>query len=230
MSVDTKTASADDLSMPLCAGLSYHKDAIDSKTEQALRSFLYGPMMKPRKWQNGPGSGSKGPVRRVQQYGYSYDYATKRITAAEPIPPELQQLIKDLQEKKLLQAEVNQIIVNEYLPGQGITAHTDDVRWFGEKISSLRLFGGCKMVIADPRSADTLAKGLYLDPRSILEFAGKARWERTHAIPAVKVDLVKQLDGSVTKIPRKTSVSITFRQVVPSAIPKPPEPSKTPEK
>lgn len=87
------------------------------------------------------------------------------------------------------------------------------------------------MMIADPRSADTLTKGIYLEPRSLLTLTGKARWELTHSIPAVKVDLIKQIDGSITKIPRQTSGPLgpSPFQVVPSALPKPAEPSKTTE-
>jgi len=217
MAKDVKTEAVAHLkdAYPDIPGLMYHKDVIDKKTEQSLWSFLYGTMMKPRKWSNGPGGAM---ARRVQQYGYEYNYNSKSILPADPIPLELQTLITELQEKKLLPNEVNQIIVNEYRPGQGITAHTDDVRWFGEQISSLTLHSGCKMIMAD-RSASVI-QGIYLEPRSILTLTGPARCSFTHMIPSVKKDLVKNSTGETITIPRGTRVSITFRQVLPGAISK----------
>lgn len=199
-------------------GMVYFENVIDRKTESALLAFLYGPMMHPRKWEPGPGSGN-AVVRRVQQFGYAYDYGTKTIRPAPPIPPELQSLIKSLQGKKLLNEYVNQIIVNEYLPGQGITAHTDHAYWFGDQICSLSLQSGCKMILHD-RTTD-LHKSVYLKPRSLLSLTGPARWRFTHAIPATKSDTIIQPDKSQITKPRSTRVSITFRQVVDAAIPPP---------
>lgn len=111
-----------------------------------------------------------------------------------------------LTEKKLLDGKTNQIIINEYIPGQGITAHTDHIKWFGEQISSLTLNSGCNMIFS---KAGTESQTVYLDPKSMIILTGPSRWEYTHAIAAVKKDKV-----GTRVIPRHTRISVTFRQVI----------------
>jgi alkylated DNA repair dioxygenase AlkB len=192
-------------------GMTYHKDVIDQKTESALLAFLYGPFGKPRAWQDGPGGGSRS--RRVQQYGYAYDYASLSITSAPPIPDELQRLISELQQKGLLNKHVNQIIVNEYKPGQGITPHVDHVKWFGEEVASLTLQSGCKMILSNP--SKSINQSIYLDRKSLIRLTGLARWHFLHSIAATKSDPIKNTQtNQINMKPRGTRVSITFRQVV----------------
>lgn len=182
-------------------GLTYFREVVDSKTESEVYSFL-----GEQKWSPGP-SGPDG--RRVQQYGYSYDYMTKTIKPAPPVPTELATLIAGLQEKKVLNDKVNQIIVNEYTPGQGITPHTDNKKWFGEQIASLTLNSGCNMTM----KRGSIIRTIYLEPRSLLLLAGKSRWEYTHSIAPTKSDRIKNPDGTSQTLKRGTRVSITFRQV-----------------
>lgn len=64
--------------------------------------------------------------RRVQHYGYKYNYKKQNVDdsmKADPIPDFLQ-----------LFNQFDQVIVNEYLPGQGISAHIDCVPCFDEHI------------------------------------------------------------------------------------------------
>jgi alkylated DNA repair dioxygenase AlkB len=180
-------------------GLSLCPNAINKETESQLYKFLME-----QKWVAGPG-GKNG--RRVQQYGYSYDYTTKTIKDAPPIPQVLSDLILKLTEQKLLNGKINQIIVNEYVPGQGITPHTDHVKWFGEQISSLTLGSGCNMIFGKMDSK--ICETIYLEPRSLIMLTGESRWKFTHSIPAVKKDKV-----GTKIIPRGTRLSITFRQVL----------------
>lgn len=68
--------------------------------------------------------------REVQHYGYYYNYRTRNIY--EPAPPfsekitELRNiLIYICQRLGLGEINFNQCIINKYLPGQGISEHTD---------------------------------------------------------------------------------------------------------
>ena len=67
--------------------------------------------------------------RRVQHYGWRYDYKARAITPDMHIgalPDWLQQLAQRLHdETNLFDRVPEQVIVNEYLPGQGIAMHTD---------------------------------------------------------------------------------------------------------
>ncbi|MEQ8306346.1 MAG: alpha-ketoglutarate-dependent dioxygenase AlkB [Hoeflea sp.] len=101
----------------------------------------------------------------------------------------------------------DQVIVNEDLPGQGISAHVDCVPCFDDTIVSLSLLSHCEMVFRDKRSKARLA--VILEPRSAVVVAGPARYEWTHEIPARKSD---GIDGK--KVDRSRRVSLTFRKTV----------------
>ncbi len=80
--------------------------------------------------------------RRVQQYGYRYDYKS-RTTRSEmylgPLPSWLEALAEILLGRNVFLVRPDQVIVNEYQPGQGIAAHVDCVPCFTDTIASLSL-------------------------------------------------------------------------------------------
>jgi alkylated DNA repair dioxygenase AlkB len=134
-------------------GLTYYSNVITSEEETKLLAWL-----ETKPWSPGPGG------RRVQHYGYAYDYTTKTLQPAPVIPEPLQHLATQLVEKKVLSKIPAQIIVNEYLPGQGIGPHIDHTKWFGEEVASLSLQSATTMQFA--RASDKIE--LRLDPRSLL--------------------------------------------------------------
>jgi hypothetical protein len=76
--------------------------------------------------------------RRVQHYGYAYDYKQRRITAEAkigPLPDWLQELALRLVSDKFFTDAPDQAIINEYQPGQGISAHVDCLPCFGPTIA-----------------------------------------------------------------------------------------------
>ncbi|MDJ0842461.1 MAG: alpha-ketoglutarate-dependent dioxygenase AlkB, partial [Acidobacteriota bacterium] len=80
--------------------------------------------------------------RRVQHYGYKYDYKARAIDHRMRIgdlPPWAQALGERLIDEAGLPALPDQLIINEYQPGQGISAHTDCVPCFDSHIESLSL-------------------------------------------------------------------------------------------
>lgn len=140
--------------------------------------------------------------RRVQHYGYKYDYKARAVTADSylgPLPGWLMPVTQKLPFKP------DQAIVNEYLPGQGISAHVDCVPCFSDTIASLSLGSGAVMQFTNGQEKHDL----YLEPRSLIILSGPARYKWTHAIPARKSDMV---DGF--KIERGRRVSLTFRTVI----------------
>lgn len=137
--------------------------------------------------------------RRVQHYGYEYNYKPPYdLSDAPPIPDLFLKYGRQIDQK------FNQVIVNEYTPGQGIGKHIDHKRLFGDRIASLSLGSGVAMIF---RSND-LVKEFYIQPRTLIIMEEDARWKFTHEIPSRKSDLVQ---GKT--VPRKTRVSLTFRIV-----------------
>lgn len=147
--------------------------------------------------------------RRVQHYGYRYDYKARQARREDylgPLPDLFQHLAERLTSEGHFQAVPDQVIVNEYQPGQGISAHIDCRPCFGETIASLSLLSTCVMRFASQRSSRHME--LLLQPDSLLVMAGQARHEWTHAIPARKTDLV---EGKRSQRTRR--ISLTFRQM-----------------
>src|SRR5688572_23508333 len=75
--------------------------------------------------------------RRVQHYGFRYDYQARRVDRYRylgALPPFATPIAGKLVERSLMSQLPDQLIVNEYLPGQGITAHVDCEPCFAETI------------------------------------------------------------------------------------------------
>ncbi|WP_339106767.1 alpha-ketoglutarate-dependent dioxygenase AlkB [Roseovarius rhodophyticola] len=147
--------------------------------------------------------------RRVQHYGYRYDYKARQARREDflgPLPDLFQHLAERLTSEGQFQTVPDQVIINEYQPGQGISAHIDCQPCFGETIASLSLLSACVMRFASLRSSRHM--DLLLQPNSLLVMAGEARHDWTHAIPARKTDLV---EGQTSQRTRR--ISLTFRQM-----------------
>lgn len=147
--------------------------------------------------------------RRVQHYGYKYDYKARMVTPElylGPLPDWLMSPANRLHSEGLFSAIPDQAIINEYLPGQGISAHIDCVSCFGREIGGISLGSACVMEFTHPHH-DKQTK--VLEPCSLFVLSGPARYEWQHCIPARKSDVM----GGI-KINRARRISITFRKVI----------------
>ena len=145
--------------------------------------------------------------RRVQHYGYRYDYKSRQARRGDylgPLPELFQQLAERLTAEGHFQSAPDQGIVNEYQPGQGISAHIDCQPCFGETIASLSLLSACVMRFASQTPSQQMA--LHLQPASLLVLKDEARHMWTHAIPSRKTDI---FDGQ--RYIRSRRISLTFR-------------------
>ena len=145
--------------------------------------------------------------RRVQHYGYRYDYKARQARRADhlgPLPVLFQQLAERLTAEGHFQNVPDQVIVNEYQPGQGISPHIDCQPCFGETIASLSLLSACVMRFASQIHSQQTE--LHLQPASLLVLKGDSRHMWTHAIPSRKTDVV---EGQ--KHTRSRRISLTFR-------------------
>ncbi|MCI4664540.1 MAG: alpha-ketoglutarate-dependent dioxygenase AlkB [Neomegalonema sp.] len=147
--------------------------------------------------------------RRVQHYGYRYDYRARQIAKVDHLgapPPWLSDIRSRLVADGWFDRQPDQVIVNEYLPGQGIAPHVDCRPCFGDAIASLTLISGCEMAFQNLSSSARVA--VFLAPRALLILTGEARHCWTHGIAARKSD---HADGN--RIWRGRRISLTFRQV-----------------
>ena len=148
--------------------------------------------------------------RRVQHYGYKYDYKARAIDESMflgPLPEWAITLGSTLVDRNLFPFAPDQLIVNEYDPGQGIYAHVDCEPCFKDTIASITLGSGCTM---DFTSVETGEKrSVYLRSRSIVVLTGESRYDWRHAIAARKSDVV---DGE--RIQRSRRISLTYRNVI----------------
>ncbi|MBB19848.1 MAG: hypothetical protein CMP20_10365 [Rickettsiales bacterium] len=145
----------------------------------------------------------KNKSRRVQHYGFEYDYKQRTVKPTEPMP----EWAIDVATKIDADAQFDQLIVNEYLPGQGITPHTDAI-CFGPKIASLSLGSHCVMRF----TKETKVVDVYLPRRSLVVLTGPARSQWKHQILSRKED-PHPLDLERT-LARSRRVSVTLRTVL----------------
>lgn len=145
--------------------------------------------------------------RRVQHYGYRYDYKARNARKEDylgPLPALFERLGERLTSEGHFQTVPDQVIVNEYQPGQGISAHIDCQPCFGETIASLSLLSACVMRFAFHLPSQQMDLGLQ--PASLLVLKDEARHLWTHAIPPRKSDII-----AGQKHHRSRRISLTFR-------------------
>lgn len=183
---------------PTIAGLLLVPDFIDREQERRLLETVDNEL-----W-------SSELKRRVQHYGYRYDYKSRAVRSEcylGPLPDWLAELAVGLVERGVMPEVPDQVIVNEYMPGQGIAAHVDCPPCFGEHIASLSLGSQCLMEFT---SLDKAERGTVpLPGRSLLALRGAARYGWKHAIPPRQSDSI-----GGRRVPRGRRVSLTFRKVI----------------
>ncbi|MGH3848453.1 MAG: alpha-ketoglutarate-dependent dioxygenase AlkB [Pseudonocardiaceae bacterium] len=148
--------------------------------------------------------------RRVQHYGYRYDYTRKTVDHdlyLGPLPDWAGALEERLRRDGYAPRRLDQLIVNEYLPGQGIAPHIDCVPCFADTILSLSLGSSCILTMSQRKLETKLP--VLLEPGGLLVMAGEARYGWLHGIASRKSD---KYDGR--NLSRGRRVSLTFRTVL----------------
>ena len=138
--------------------------------------------------------------RRRQLYGATYGPGD----AAEPtIPIWGRELAERMHREGWSERPFDQMLVNEYEPGQGIALHHDH-RPFDRTVVSLSLLSSWVMEFRNPKVGQRAA--MLLERRSLLVLNDEARYEWQHGIARRKSD---RWQGNV--IPRSRRLSVTFR-------------------
>ena len=152
--------------------------------------------------------------RRVKHYGRKFSYVKRTVdldSDASDIPQAIRDVVLDRVASRDGELGVlenfDQVTVNEYQPGVGLSPHVDTHSAFGDTIISLSLHCGTVMVF---RRGGRRPRAVYLPARSLLIMSGEARWAWEHYIPHRKSDVLAN-GKTVTRNRRR--VSLTCRTV-----------------
>lgn len=179
-------------------GLTYMPDFITPQEEAELISIIdQQPWLTDLK-------------RRVQHYGWKYDYTARRVDETMrlgPLPNWLMDYCKRLYDGGHFRKLPDQVIINEYMPSQGIASHVDCVPCFEETIASLSIASPCVMDFTHTTTQEKISH--LLEPRSLVIFSHDARYRWKHGIAARKTD---RHEGQI--IQRSRRISLTFRNMI----------------
>jgi alkylated DNA repair dioxygenase AlkB len=178
----------DDPDTPGIPGLSYLREYITEHEEGELTAVIDSASWDTT-WD-----------RRRQLYGAGYGNSS---SPQVPLPAWGLVLANRLHQDHLSDQLFNQMLVNEYQPGQGIALHRD-YKPFDRTVVSVSLLSD---VVMDFRhTQDERRFSLLLERRSALILSDEARYDWEHGIARRKND---RWQGLV--IPRQRRLSVTFR-------------------
>lgn len=176
--------------LPSIAGLTYVADFVTDAEEVELVTAIdaghWDTTWDRRRQSYGEAYGRKGPVDPLPEWGRTL---ADRIYARGQSPHPF-----------------DQMLVNEYLPGQGIAMHTDYAS-FDRAVASVSLLSACVMELDHPALATR--RSILLEPRSLLVISDEARYQWRHGIARRKRD---RWQGS--SFLRRRRLSVTFRRRV----------------
>lgn len=194
--------SKTDISIELAkeiVGLELYPDFITEKEEKELIKVIDNSL-----WLN-------DLKRRVQHYGYKYDYRARKIDNSlylGELPNWCKIVYQKMIDEKIIDFVPDQAIVNEYEVGQGISSHIDCEPCFGDTIISLSLNSSC--IINFEKVLNSKHKiGIFVEPKTLLVMKNESRFDWFHGIPQRKSD---KFNNEITK--RERRISITFRKVI----------------
>lgn len=177
-------------------GLRFIPNFINAEEEQTLLEYIDA-----QPW-------NTSLSRRTQHYGYEYNYTDKEAKKpTTPIPESFEYLMERLVERGVLTERPDQLIINEYKPGQGIAPHTDHVKYFADGIVSISLGAPVVMdFLLSPSGGKQIKKSGVLTRRSALLMRGPARYKWRHGI-------ANRMSDPPPVGKRERRVSLTFRKM-----------------
>ena len=141
------------------AGLEYYAGFISTSEGQTLLTAI-----DTQPWEQ-----AGNAPRRVQQYGFKYEHALRELSkeGALSLPAWLQPLVDRVVALGIIDPAPHQVIINEYLPGQGIRPHVDHPQHFGPTVVSISL-GSSAIMRFTSLSDPTIVKDIFLEPGSLV--------------------------------------------------------------
>lgn len=131
--------------------------------------------------------------RKTQHYGYLYDYSNPKKEKTTPIPDCFDSIINKL--NTIYNIHPDQLIINEYKPGQFISPHIDNIQLFEDNIASISLGSECTIQFINQNDIYKIVA----ERRSIIILSGDSRYNYTH-------EIIKNSNSGIR-------VSLTFRKM-----------------
>ncbi|KAA3438403.1 alpha-ketoglutarate-dependent dioxygenase AlkB [Rufibacter hautae] len=146
--------------------------------------------------------------RRLQYYGYRNELESpyNLVEFPIPMPPLIHKVSEQITEQGIVSLKPDQVIINEYFPGEGLRPHKDR-NYFENQICGVNLGSGCIMKFIHIKNKDVV--DVEVPRRSVYVMQDDARYKWNHSIPSRKKDVV---DGNVKH--RERRLSITYRKVI----------------
>jgi len=179
---------ADEQTIPPISGLRYLPEYVTVEEEAKLVQLIDSEPWD-TSWE-----------RRRQLYGATYGPGEG---STRPIPDWGRALAERMHEEGVSERPFDQMLVNEYEPGQGIALHHDH-KPFDRIVVSLSLLSPVVMDFRNPATGER--SSMALERRSLLILGDDARYVWQHGIARRKND---RLEGTV--VPRRRRLSVTFR-------------------
>ncbi|RYD78253.1 MAG: alpha-ketoglutarate-dependent dioxygenase AlkB [Sphingobacteriales bacterium] len=151
-------------------------------------------------------------LRRLQYYGFRNELEKPYDLISIPlsIPPQIAKLAAQITDKNILNQLPDQVIINEYVPGEGIKPHKDR-NYYENQICGVNLGSGCVMRFIKGKNIEVV--DIEIPRRSLYIMQDDARAKWSHGIPPRKKD---NINGALHHRDRR--VSITYRKVKPSKV------------
>ena len=173
----------------LPTGFDYYPDFLSEDEEIQLVSFIQTLDLHPFMFQ---GFEAK---RKVQSFGYDYNFDGRKLKEGKPIPADFLPLIKKVAEKiQVSPDDFKEVLVTEYPADAVINWHRDAPPF--RLIAGISLLSGCRFRLRPMDKAMQSRQSLINLPmgrRSLYVIDGEARDSWQHSIAAVR-----QLRYSIT--------------------------------
>jgi alkylated DNA repair dioxygenase AlkB len=187
-------------------GMKVVEEAITPEMEQMIIQAVENMDQGVHTQNRGPGN------IHVWEYGWTYCsngnavYNLDESNRIGDIPIAFLELFRIASTKLNVHYIPDHCMINKYEPGQGIYAHKDDERYWGDWVVGICIGSGATMRMTNCQTRET--KSHYMFPRTayLLESESKDEWQ--HEIPATDHDMI----GSI-KIPRGVRYAVTFRSI-----------------
>jgi alkylated DNA repair dioxygenase AlkB len=159
-------------------GFAYQPEFLSPAEEGDLAAWLATQPFQPFQFRGFEGK------RRVLSFGWQYDFTRSHLVKADDMPAELLPVrARAAAFADLAPEELQQCLLNEYLPGAPIGWHRD--RPIFEKVVGISLLAPCNFRLRR-RVADGFERtAIQLEPGSIYRMTGEARSAWEHSIPPV---------------------------------------------
>lgn len=174
-------------------GLIYQSDYLNDTEIESLKDFLSELDLI--------GVSENPNSRKVKHYGFKYSYRSRTVDEETEEMPELISNLADRLSEEF-DRKFNQCIINRYLPGQGISPHTDNFL-YGDTIACITI--GVREL--EFNWVPTVYK-LITESGSLYVMTGESRDRWKHGMIPRKSDII---DGK--RVKRDVVYSITFRIV-----------------